>query len=402
MSADQTVAQSRSDDEAAVEIPSRRPPTVLQLVSRLDGGGGHRLAIDLASQVVEAGGRALIAYDGVGPTYELTRLRITPVVEKLTRRNPIASYTVSRRLRQLARNEAVNIVHAQNATLAALGHKIAREANCRLVTTFCDGPGDIGALGRSAKSALAASDHIITHSLLIGRKLPQAMPDVAQRISVVPYGVDLAKFDPQRVAAERVIALSQALRLPDDKPVIMLPGRYAPQKGHALLLEALHLIRDFDFRCVILGPSADGGAYREQLERLTENLGLSDRVLLTDECRDMPAALMLADLVVAPYLAPSVYNRVALEAQALGRPIVTTDFPTAREAVEGSPMAWLVPPNDARRLAAAIGEAIALPLDERHRRTPQVIDNIRQRSDLEGMRRTMLGIYWSLTGFGAA
>jgi hypothetical protein len=65
-------------------------------------------------------------------------------------------------------------------------------------------------------------------------------------------------------------------------------------------------------------------------------------------------------------------------------------------------MAWLFPPNDAGGLANAIAEAIALPLDERHRRTPQVIENLRQRSDLEGMRRTMLGIYWSLTGFGAA
>jgi glycosyltransferase involved in cell wall biosynthesis len=196
---------------------------------------------------------------------------------------------------------------------------------------------------------------------LVQRPAAQALPDLASRISVVPYGVDLVKFDPQRVAAERVIALSQLWRLPDDKPVIMLPGRYAPQKGHALLLEALHLMRGIDFRCVILGPSADGGAYRDQLERLAENLGLSDRVLLADECRDMPAALMLADLVVAPYLTPSVYNRVALEAQALGRPVATTDFPTAREVVEGSSMAWLFPPNDAGGLANAIAEAIALP-----------------------------------------
>ncbi len=400
MPAELSVDPPEADDKLAGE-QSRRPPTVLHLVSRLDGGGGHRLAIDLASHVVEAGGRALIAYDGVGPTYELTRLRITPVVEKLTRRNPISSYTVTRRLRQVVENEGVNIVHAQNATLAVLGHKLARPANCRLVTTYCDGPGELGGLGRRARAALIASDHIVAHSFLTGRRLAQALPDLAERVSVAPYGVDLVKFDPQRVAAERVIALSQALRLPDDKPVIMLPGRYAPEKGHALLLEALHLIRDIDFRCVILGPTADGGTYREQLERLAENLGLSDRVLLGDECRDMPAALMLADLVVAPYLTPSVYNRVALEAQALGRPVVTTDFPAAREVVDGSSMAWLFPPNDAHGLAMAMIEALAIPLDERHRRTPQVIDNLRQHSDLQGMRRTMLGIYWSLTGFGA-
>ena len=45
--------------------------------------------------------------------------------------------------------------------------------------------------------------------------------------------------------------------LPDDKPVIMLPGRYAPQKGHALLLEALTEVKDVDLRCLFVGPSSE-------------------------------------------------------------------------------------------------------------------------------------------------
>lgn len=390
------------DQPAIADAPRRRPPTVLHLVSRLDGGGGPRLAIDLASSVVEAGGRALIAYDGEASTYELTRHKITPIVEKLTRRNPISSYNVTRRLAAVIESEGVDIVHAQNATLAVLGHAAAKRAGCKLVTTFCDGPGDIAALSKKARQALAASHHLIAHSQLTGNRLARAIPDLADRVSIVPYGVDLNKFDPQRVAAERMIVMANLWRLPDDKPVVMLPGRYAPQKGHALLLEALGELRDVDLRCVFVGPSADGGAYREQLERLTEALGLNDRVLLAEECRDMPAALMLADLVVAPNLTPSVYNRVMIEAQALGRPLVAADFPTARELVEGSSMAWLVPPNNVNDLAWAIKDALSLPLEERHARTPQVIENLRQRSDLHGMRRSTMAIYWSLVGFGAA
>ena len=95
-----------------------------------------------------------------------------------------------------------------------------------------------------------------------------------------------------------MIQLAQTWRLPDDKPVIMLPGRYVPQKGHALLLEALTEVKDIDLRCLMVGPSTDGGAYRDQLDKLVKMMGLEDRVLLADECRDMPAALMLADLVV--------------------------------------------------------------------------------------------------------
>jgi glycosyltransferase involved in cell wall biosynthesis len=393
MSSDTSVLQSRGQDK-----PNPNAPTVLHLVSRLDGGGGSRLAIDLSTGLVESGGRALIAYDGEASTYELTRHKITPVVEALTSRNPISGFAVTRRLAQVIRDQKVDLVHAQNATLAAVGEAAARKAGAKMIATFCDGPGEVATLSKKTRTALLNSDHVLTLSYLTANLLSDALPELRERLSVVPYGVDLTRFDPHRVAAQRMIQLAQNWRLPDDRPVIMLPARYVPQKGHALLLEALTEVKDIDLRCLMVGPSADGGAYRDQLDKLVKMMGLEDRVLLADECRDMPAALMLADLVVGPYLTPSTYNRVVIEAQALGRPLVVSDFPCARELVEGSSMAWLVPPNDAQALAWAIRDALALPSDERQARTTQVIENLQRRSDREWMRRRVLGMYWDLSG----
>ncbi len=393
MSSDTSVLQSRGRNQ-----PNPNAPTVLHLVSRLDGGGGARLAIDLSTALVESGGRALIAYDGEASTYELTRHRITPVVEALTSRNPISGFTVTRRLAHVIRAQKVDLVHTQNATLAAVGQAAARKAGVKMIATFCDGPGEVANLSKKTRAALIGSDHVLTLSYLTANLLSDALPELRERLSVVPYGVDLSRFDPQRVAAQRMIQLASNWRLPDDKPVIMLPARYAPQKGHALLLEALTEVKDIDLRCIMVGPSTDGGAYRDQLEKLVTMMGLEDRVLMADECRDMPAALMLADLVAAPYLTPSTYNRVVIEAQALGRPLVVSDYPCARELVEGSSMAWLVPPNDAEALAWAIRDALALPLEERQARTTQVIENLQRRSDRDWMRHRMLGMYWDLSG----
>jgi glycosyltransferase involved in cell wall biosynthesis len=393
MSSDTSVLQSRGEEK-----PNSNAPTVLHLVSRLDGGGGSRLAIDLSTGLVESGGRALIAYDGEASTYELTRHKITPVVEALTSRNPISGYTVTRRLAQVIRDQKVDLVHAQNATLAAVGEAAARKAGAKMIATFCDGPGEVATLSKKTRTALLNSDHVLTLSYLTANLLSDALPELRERLSVVPYGVDLTRFDPQRVTAQRMIQMAQNWRLPDDRPVIMLPARYVPQKGHALLLEALTELKEIDLRCLMVGPSADGGAYRDQLDKLVKMMDLEDRVLLADECRDMPAALMLADLVVGPYLTPSTYNRVVIEAQALGRPLVVSDYPCARELVEGSSMAWLVPPNDAQALAWAIRDALALPSTERQARTTQVIENLQRRSDRDWMRRRVLGMYWDLSG----
>ncbi|MEZ5834024.1 MAG: glycosyltransferase [Dongiaceae bacterium] len=394
MSSDTSVLQSRGK-----ATPNPNAPSVLHLVSRLDGGGGSRLAIDLSTGLVEAGGRALIAYDGeASSTYELARHKITPVSESLTSRNPISGYNVTRRLAQVIRDQKVDLVHAQNATLAAVGEAAARKAGAKMIATFCDGPGEVATLSKKTRTALLNSDHVLTLSYLTANLLSDALPELRERLSVVPYGVDLTRFDPHRVTPQRIIQMAQAWRLPDDKSVLMLPARYVPQKGHALLLEALTELKDIGLRCLMVGSSQDGGAYRDQLSKLIKMMGLEDRVQLADECRDMPAALMLADLVVAPYLTPSTYNRVVIEAQALGRPLVVSDYPCARELVEGSSMAWLVPPNDAQALAWAIRDALALPSEERQARTTQVIENLQRRSDREWMRRRVLGMYWDLSG----
>jgi len=347
----------------------------------------------LSSTVSEAGGRALIAYDGEAATYELTRYGITPVEEKLTSRNPISAHNVVKRLAGVIAQHKVDIVHAQNASLAAIGAAAAKRAQCKLVTTFHDGPGHLGALTKKAKAALTSSDHVVTLSYLTANQIATALPDLRPKISVVPYGIDWTRFDPASVSAQRVIQLANLWRLPDDKPVIMLPARFAPQKGHGQLIEALAELKDIELRCIMVGPSPDGGAYREQLENKIRAHGLDDRIQLTDECRDMPAALMLADLVLAPYLEPSTYNRVIIEAQALGRPLVASDFPYAREIVEGCSMAWLASSKDKAALAWAIRDALSLPTEEREIRAEQVIDNLRQRSNRDVMCQQMLQLY---------
>ena len=46
---------------------------------------------------------------------------------------------------------------------------------------------------------------------------------------------------------------------------------------------------------------------------------------LAEKSNDMPAALMLADVVVMPSIEPEPFGRVAIEAQAMGRPVVAFD-----------------------------------------------------------------------------
>ena len=372
----------------------RKAPAVLQLVPHFDGGGASRLALEIGGAVVAAGGRAFLASESaLVSTHELPRMGVKAVEMKLASRNPVTNFNVARRVARFATENKINIIHAQSASLAVIGHGAAKKSGCRLVTTFHDGPANVHNLSKRSLAAFAESDLVVTLSHATAEEIAKAVPSLGSRLSVVPYGIDLTRFDPTQVTAPRVVQLANQWRVPDDLPVIMAPAAFERGKGQSLLLEALALIRDLDLRCIIVGPETDGGAYRAQLEKEIVQHQLQDRVLMAEEVKDMAAALMLADLIVAPYLEPATYNRVIIEAQALGRPVVASDFPNAREVLEGSSMAWLTPPGDAMALGWAIRDALSLPLDEREARTGQVIDNLRQRADRLVMTDNMLALY---------
>jgi glycosyltransferase involved in cell wall biosynthesis len=272
----------------------------------------------------------------------------------------------------------------------------------KLVLGMNADPALFAKLPKRLRQALERVDEIVVLSRLTGHELADAMPALADRISLVEFGVDLTRFDPAQVTAHRVIQMAQQWRVPDDRPVVMLPGRFARERGHGTLVEALGLIRDVDLRCILVGPDADGPAFRKELGKEIAQLGLGDRVLLTEECRDMPAALMLADVVVAPYHLPGVHNRAIIEAMALGRPVVASDFPVSRELLEGNDMAWLAQPGDAMALSWAIREALALPADHREILSQRVIETLRDQRSRTLMCGAALDIYERLRPTAAA
>jgi glycosyltransferase involved in cell wall biosynthesis len=90
----------------------------------------------------------------------------------------------------------------------------------------------------------------------------------------------------------------------------------------------------------------------------------------------MPAAYMLADVVVSASSSPEGFGRIIVEAQAMGRPVIATDHGGARETILPGVTGWLVPPRNPAALAAAIGAALSLEPDARQRLARRAIAHI--------------------------
>jgi len=374
---------------------------VLQVLPRLETGGVERGTVDVAAALAAAGFRAIVVSAGGALVREVLRAGAEHVRLPVHSKNPVVMWRNIDRLQRLIRAEGVDLVHARSRAPAWSARYAAQRAGKPFVTTF-HGTYNAGSRFKKAYNAvMATGDRVIAISHFIAAHMQAEYAVEPARIRVIHRGVDFNVFSPDRMTSDRLIQLTRQWRIPDDARVVMLPGRLTRWKGQAVLIEAMRRLadhRDWAVRCVLVGADQGRARYRAELEGLIARLGLLDRVQIVAECRDMAAAYTLADVVVSASTDPEAFGRVAVEAQAMGCPVVATDHGGARETVVPGSTGWLVPPGDAGMLAAAIDAALGLDDDARARLRVRAIAHARDHFDKARMCRATLDVYRELLG----
>ncbi len=144
----------------------------------------------------------------------------------------------------------------------------------------------------------------------------------------------------------------------DSKRIVLGAGRLTRQKNFEHLLTTFaKLSAGDDVRLVIVGE----GEERGMLERLAEELGITDRVSMPGYVTDPEAYMAHADVFVltSRWEGP---GHVLIEALATGVPCVTVDCPSGpSEILGGGKFGKVVPVEDVQALATAIDETLADP-----------------------------------------
>lgn len=380
--------------ESAIAEPRwREPPTILQVLPALVTGGVERGAVDIAKAIVGAGGRALVASVGGPMTYELMRNGAQHFEMPLDSKNPFVMRANINRLATLIREQSVDVVHARSRAPAWSAWYAAEQAGTHFITTFHGTYGHKNAVKRRYNSIMTRGKRVIAISQFIAGHIHQVYGVPTNRIRVIPRGVDIARFDPDIVAAERVVGQAEKWRLPDGHPVVMLPGRLTRWKGQAVFIDAVGRLAHKDVQCLIVGDDQGRTNYRRELESEIDSHGLGGRIHVIEHCDDMPAAYKLTDVVVSASTEPEAFGRVVAEAQSLGRPVIATDHGGARETVVPGETGWLVPPNDPQALADTISEVLNQSLEDRAALAERSIAHIRTNFSNDVMCASTLDVY---------
>jgi glycosyltransferase involved in cell wall biosynthesis len=341
-----------------------RAPAVLQIVPSLVSGGVERGTIEIATALAAAGWTAYVASSGGPMERELARAGIEHIHLPLASKNPLTIRRNVGALVRVIRERRIDIIHARSRAPAWSAWKAARKTRRRFVTTFHNAYGAGAPFKHWYNSVMARGERVIAISDFVAEHAAGEYGVGADRLRTIPRGVDMKVFDADRVNGDRVVELANRWRVPDEASVVMLPGRLTRWKGGLDFIEAIARLGRHDVCGVLVGAEQRTG-FRRELETRIERYGLSGQFRIVEDCRDMPAAYVLADVVVSASTDPEGFGRTIVEAQAMGRPVIATDHGGARETIIPGNTGWLVPPGDPVAMAEAIGEALSLDLGVR-------------------------------------
>lgn len=217
---------------------------------------------------------------------------------------------------------------------------------------------------RVMQSLLAASDRLIVMAREGVRMLTDLYQVDPRIVRMIPHG-----------APDRPLRDSGALKAKldlGDGPIVLTFGLLSPGKGIETAIQALPPVvaRQPDLRYLIVGATHpalvrdQGEAYRESLAALAARLGMGEHVRFVDrflEDDDLLDHLQAADIYLTPYAGEEQITSGTLAyALALGRPVVSTPYVHAREALANG-IGTLVPFGDVAAMSAALTELLDDP-----------------------------------------
>jgi glycosyltransferase involved in cell wall biosynthesis len=376
--------------------PSNDTPVIMQIIPVLGAGGAEQGCIDIAAELTRASAKAIVVSNGGARVPELARAGALHVSLPVDSKNPLVMWSNIKKIRALIKQHKVDIVHARSRAPAWSAWKAVQGTDARFMTT-CHAPYNISGRAKNfynssiarGERVIAISHHVM-HYLLTNYKIDP------NNIRLIHRGVALERFHPTAVSPERMIAVSRDWRVPDGMNIILLPGRITRWKGHHVLIEAMAKLEREDVFAIMLGDDQGRNEYRLELEQTIHEKKLEGRVRIVNHCNDMPAAYMLANVVVSASTDPEGFGRIPIEGQAMGRPVIATDHGGAQETIVRGETGWLIPPNDADVLAKAIDEALSLNPQERVILANRAMSHIAQNFTREKMADETLEVYSEL------
>ena len=341
---------------------------VLQVIPRLGYGGSETGCYDLAHYLVENDCSSYIVTSGGELLRYVNKKKVKVIRLPVHSKNPILMFFNSLILIFIILFFNISIVHARSRAPAwscLLATKVTRR---KFVTTFHGTYNFNGFMKKFYNSVMLRSDLIIAGSNFIfshiNENYSEYLINLKKKFLVIFRGINTDYFNSNIIKQLEENKLISFWNIDKNKKLILLPGRLTSWKGQEMFIEAINLVnKEIDpetFNVVILGSDQGRKIYKQKLLRLVEQHRLANQVKFIDNCKNMPVAYKISDLIVSSSIEPEAFGRVSIEAQSMEKPIIASNIGGSKETIINDKTGFLFEAGKPASLSKKIIEVMQL------------------------------------------
>lgn len=305
-------------------------------------------------------GHEVIGISAPGPwvtDLERAGIRHVPLESSTRDTNVGADARSALELWRVLRRERPDVLHTHNPKPGVYGRIIGRMAGVPIVINTVHGlyatPDDPWTRRTGVYAAEAVASRFSDAELIQNPEDFELMRRLrlTRRARLVGNGVDLERFDPDRFTNAERRAVRKELGVEPNQLVVGTVGRLVAEKGYRELFAAVRRLDPSRYVLVVIG--AEDPDKRDALSKDLLARARADGVRFLGHRDDVDALYAAMDVFVLASHREG-YPRAAMEAAAMGLPVVATDIRGCREVVQPGQNGLLVPPRDASSIADSI------------------------------------------------
>ena len=337
-------------------MPTHTPKANILHTEWASGWGGQEIRILAESQAFIARGyHMIIACQPDSPLMQRANEAGVPTIPLVLKKG--LSFGAVFDTKKIIKEQCIDLVHTHSSVDAWRCGIAARLTGVPVVRSrHLSTP--IKAIATSRYVYMKLADKVITS----GQSIKDRMVDIngmnAEKIVSVPAGIDEKRFHPG-VDGSKV---RQEFGFTADDFVVGIVAVLRIWKGHTYLVQAVKQLLDDGRRVKLLMCGA--GPQQENLEKLIEELGVGDDMVMAGHRKDVERCIAAMDCVVLPSTKNEATSQVLPQAMAMKKPVIAADAGSLAEVVIDKQTGRLVPIEDVSALKEALTWMIDKP-DER-------------------------------------
>ena len=331
---------------------------VLQVIPKLGFGGAETGCYDLAHFLAEQKCKSFLITSGGELLKYIRKDKVKIFRLPVHSKNPILMFINFIIISIIIMIYNIDIVHARSRAPAWSCLLSCFFTRRKFVTTFHGTYNYSSKLKFFYNSVMVRSKLIIAGSNFIFNHINENYGEYVnkrKKLMVIFRGINLEYFDSSAVSEKQVKKITEDWKLSNEKFIILLPGRLTEWKGQEIFIESLnYLIEEHNkqnFHAIILGSDQGRKVYLKKLLNLSQRFRLNEKLSFIGQLKDMPAAYKVSDVVVSSSIKPESFGRVAVEAQAMSKPIIASDIGGSKETILKDKSGMLFSSGNSRELA---------------------------------------------------